>query len=353
MVSVTDDRRSIIHTNNPCVNALSIHYWSHTLYWIDTCTFAIESLRLDGDSSTHSFPLNEIIFFSTALQVYNGKVYYAEGDGVFEADPDGGTERRQLYSTAQTRATGVKVVHPSRQPSSAEYIQIVTTVGDDFTFECSGECANGNCIPPGLCACNSGWRGELCDIDIPECSEVNGGCEHSCEERDGGFHCTCFDGYVLTYDGRTCVDKCRTEIVTVNAARPPSVTFDPCLVYIPPTVTTTRVVYSTSVVATPTSVEASPTASPTSSPSSSYTEPLVSSTPMATPVAAPMAIPLPSTTKARVFVEPTPGIVEAVEKEEAEDEGIFLGFGLYVLIGIGAGLALSLIFGMRHTLLAL
>jgi hypothetical protein len=117
MVSVTDDRRSIIHTNNPCVNALSIHYWSHTLYWIDTCTYAFESLRLDGDSSTHSSPFNEIISFSTALQVYNGKVYYAEGDGVFEADPDGETGRRQLYSTAQTRATGVKVVHPSRQPS--------------------------------------------------------------------------------------------------------------------------------------------------------------------------------------------------------------------------------------------
>ena len=41
--------------------------------------------------------------------------------------------------------------------------------------------------------------------DILECSEVNGGCEHSCEERNGGFQCTCFDGYVLTYDGRTCV----------------------------------------------------------------------------------------------------------------------------------------------------
>ena len=117
MVSVTGDRRSTIRTGNPCVNALSVNYWTHTLHWIDTCTFSIESLRLDGDSSTHSSPFASTVFFASALQVYNQKVYYAEGRGVYEADPAGGSEENQLFRSSPTRATGVKVVHPSQQPA--------------------------------------------------------------------------------------------------------------------------------------------------------------------------------------------------------------------------------------------
>ena len=41
-------------------------------------------------------------------------------------------------------------------------------------------------------------------VDIKECSEGNGGCDQECIELDGGFQCNCSEGYVLTYDLRTC-----------------------------------------------------------------------------------------------------------------------------------------------------
>ena len=41
-------------------------------------------------------------------------------------------------------------------------------------------------------------------VDIEECSESNGGCQQLCTELEGGFQCSCHDGFVLTYDNRTC-----------------------------------------------------------------------------------------------------------------------------------------------------
>ena len=46
------------------------------------------------------------------------------------------------------------------------YEDIVNDVNNSFAFECDGDCIHGNCIAPGLCACNFGWRGDLCDTGI-------------------------------------------------------------------------------------------------------------------------------------------------------------------------------------------
>ena len=39
----------------------------------------------------------------------------------------------------------------------------MNTVDESVTFQCSLECVHGECIFPGLCACDAGWRGEQCD----------------------------------------------------------------------------------------------------------------------------------------------------------------------------------------------
>ena len=118
MVSVRGDDRSTFHTNVACANTLSIDYTSHTLYWINHCSLEVEGLRLDGDTSTHAFPLDHDIFFPGGLTVFNGIFYLAEERGVISANVSREDEPdiRILYHTTGTRATGIQVVHPSQQP---------------------------------------------------------------------------------------------------------------------------------------------------------------------------------------------------------------------------------------------
>ena len=40
--------------------------------------------------------------------------------------------------------------------------------------------------------------------DTNECNSNNGGCDHSCINEVGSFHCECNDGYVLDDDGLGC-----------------------------------------------------------------------------------------------------------------------------------------------------
>ncbi|XP_037384560.1 growth arrest-specific protein 6 [Talpa occidentalis] len=60
------------------------------------------------------------------------------------------------------------------------------------------------------CQCRAGWGGRLCDRDVNECGQQNGGCTQICYNRPGSFHCACYSGYTLLADGRTCqdVDEC-------------------------------------------------------------------------------------------------------------------------------------------------
>ena len=40
--------------------------------------------------------------------------------------------------------------------------------------------------------------------DINECQTDNGGCTQTCDNTDGSYQCSCWDGYELTEDGHTC-----------------------------------------------------------------------------------------------------------------------------------------------------
>ena len=42
-------------------------------------------------------------------------------------------------------------------------------------------------------------------LDINECEDANGGCEHNCTNLEGGYECTCLGELIVDIDGRSCV----------------------------------------------------------------------------------------------------------------------------------------------------
>ena len=41
--------------------------------------------------------------------------------------------------------------------------------------------------------------------DVDECAEADeGGCEHTCTNYEGGYYCSCNDGYRLMGDDKSC-----------------------------------------------------------------------------------------------------------------------------------------------------
>ncbi|XP_047409036.1 growth arrest-specific protein 6 isoform X3 [Sciurus carolinensis] len=61
-----------------------------------------------------------------------------------------------------------------------------------------------------FCLCRAGWGGRLCDQDVDECGQQNGGCNQVCHNKPGSFYCACHSGFALAPDGRTCqdIDEC-------------------------------------------------------------------------------------------------------------------------------------------------
>jgi len=48
-------------------------------------------------------------------------------------------------------------------------------------------------------------NGTVC-INQNECYSDNGGCQHVCQDLEGSYTCSCFNGYRLSADQRTCID---------------------------------------------------------------------------------------------------------------------------------------------------
>jgi len=44
-------------------------------------------------------------------------------------------------------------------------------------------------------------------IDINECENEKGGCEHSCQNADGTYQCSCDNGYTLNDDKHSCTGE--------------------------------------------------------------------------------------------------------------------------------------------------
>ncbi|XP_078402200.1 growth arrest-specific protein 6-like isoform X1 [Cetorhinus maximus] len=63
------------------------------------------------------------------------------------------------------------------------------------------------------CICKPGWKGSSCEQDINECMMQNGGCEHTCTNKEGSYQCLCNEGFNMKPDNRRCqdIDECRLE----------------------------------------------------------------------------------------------------------------------------------------------
>ena len=41
-------------------------------------------------------------------------------------------------------------------------------------------------------------------LDVNECEESNGGCQHQCKNTNGSYYCQCNKGFFLDSNGKTC-----------------------------------------------------------------------------------------------------------------------------------------------------
>ena len=50
--------------------------------------------------------------------------------------------------------------------------------------------------------------------DFDECAVGNGGCEEKCNNTVGSFYCECLEGFEIASDGKTCIGKYATLVIT-------------------------------------------------------------------------------------------------------------------------------------------
>ena len=53
-------------------------------------------------------------------------------------------------------------------------------------------------------------------LDVNECLDNNGGCDHNCTNTIGSFVCSCQPGYDLDSDRLTCIGTYRASTVVVT-----------------------------------------------------------------------------------------------------------------------------------------
>ena len=67
----------------------------------------------------------------------------------------------------------------------------------------------------GQCDCKPYWTGELCDVDVNECSGNSTACNGTqhlgCHNLIGGYMCDCLRGYTMEDD-----DTCLPGILAIN-----------------------------------------------------------------------------------------------------------------------------------------
>ena len=78
--------------------------------------------------------------------------------------------------------------------------------------DCNGR--SRSCHPVSGCQCESGWRGEHCETDVPECDENPGICSNAfetCVNTYGSYRCDCVDGYARNTDSGLCEGSLERE----------------------------------------------------------------------------------------------------------------------------------------------
>jgi len=86
---------------------------------------------------------------------------------------------------------------------------ICTDTNGSYYCSCHDGYILGNDTSSCIGMCDTLWvaNSYCCDLDINECQTDNGGCTQTCDNTDGSYQCSCWDGYELTSDYHTCVGK--------------------------------------------------------------------------------------------------------------------------------------------------
>jgi hypothetical protein len=209
MGSINSGNRESLITGLPCVQALTIDYPSHTVYWADICRYSFQSLSLNGDRETFSYPFSQLheVYFVSSMGKFNDNLFWVQPIGIFMVESSGDGYRVVMNASSTQRPLAMQVVHPSQQPPDDEYLDIILNPGDT-EIVCNPPCNEqlGVCIPPGLCACTKGWAGSTCNEDIDECEIETDECEQICTNYAGGYNCSCYSGYSLSNNSKSCTD---------------------------------------------------------------------------------------------------------------------------------------------------
>ena len=130
-VAITGAARETLYTRVTCAAPLTLDYSSHTVYWIDYCSYRIESLNMNGDSSTHSAPVNKTIVFPSGITQLEDMIYWTEPTQIFAVNKTRGEPVVRLYrGYSNNQLGGLEIVHTSKQPPSMFWLSkdITSTV---------------------------------------------------------------------------------------------------------------------------------------------------------------------------------------------------------------------------------
>lgn len=118
-VGVDGQGRAIIKENlsSTCIQVITLEYASSTIFWANTCTQQLESVRLDGMSLQDPISIN---LFSSGMCVFEGFIYWTEARlpaSMKRANVTTGAPIVQVSSNIFSLLGDLDIVHPIKQPN--------------------------------------------------------------------------------------------------------------------------------------------------------------------------------------------------------------------------------------------
>ncbi|XP_078268559.1 pro-epidermal growth factor [Rhinoraja longicauda] len=185
------------------VKTLTLDLVDKRLFWVQSDTENISSSIRSCDYTGGSAQIikHSIRHWPFGISLFDEHVYYSDwktgtirrankftGEDLVVINP-----RRSFLPPAD-----LKVVHPSRQPTSETDPQL----SENETGSVCKKSFNGKC-----CKCKDGYvlsDDQKSCRDVNECAFWNHGCTLGCENVPGSYHCLCPKGFVLQPDMKTC-----------------------------------------------------------------------------------------------------------------------------------------------------
>lgn len=115
-------RETVMDDLGSCVDAMTIDFSSFTIFWLDRCTFTLESIRMDGVRISSSISIVLSSLTSVGISVFGDFIVWSDS---FNRNVRGvnrtlGNSVIEVSQTLPTVFGGVEVVHPDKQPSGEQ-----------------------------------------------------------------------------------------------------------------------------------------------------------------------------------------------------------------------------------------